>query len=168
IVHVADLSQVDALAAAVSPVERALMARFWPGPLTLVLPARPGAVPRAVTAGLDTVGVRMPAHPLALRLIRAAGLALAAPSANRSGRPSPTTAAHVLADLDGRIAAVLDGGPAGIGEESTVVPVDEAGRRIHVLPPGGVPPDELVRAAPHTDVVGRRELDADAGGPRPR
>lgn len=166
IVHIAEMAQADALAAEVGPVERALMARFWPGPLTLVLPARPGAVCEAVTAGLDTVGVRMPAHPLALRLIRAAGLPVAAPSANRSGRPSPTTAAHVLADLDGRIAAVLDGGPAGIGVESTVVRVDEAGRRIHVLRPGGVTADELFRAAPHMDIIDRSESAADAAVPR--
>src|SRR5690606_33870045 len=133
--------------------ERALMARFWPGPLTLVLPARPGAVPRAVTAGLDTVGVRMPAHPLALRLIRAAGLALAAPSANRSGRPSPTTAAHVLADLDGRIGGVLDGGPAGIGVESTVIRVDSTAGRIHVLRPGGITAAQLQAAAPEAVIL---------------
>lgn len=153
IVHIADPAQADALAAEIGPVERALMARFWPGPLTLVLPARPGAVPGEVTAGLDTVGVRMPAHPLALRLIRAAGRALAAPSANRSGRPSPTTAAHVLADLGGRIGGVLDGGPAGIGVESTVIRVDEAGRRIHLLRPGGVTAGQLRAAAPHMAVV---------------
>lgn len=166
IVHVADQSQVDGLAAAVSPVERALMDRYWPGPLTLVLPARPGAVSQAVTAGLDTVGVRMPAHPLALRLIRAAGLALAAPSANRSGRPSPTTAAHVLADLDGRIGGVLDGGPAGIGVESTVVRVDEAGGRIHLLRPGGITAAQLQETAPHLTVVDVSRSAEEADTPR--
>lgn len=166
IVHIADREQAAALAAEISPVERDLMARFWPGPLTLVLPARPGAVPREVTAGLDTVGVRMPAHPLALRLIRAAGRALAAPSANRSGRPSPTTAAHVLADLGGRIGGVLDGGPAGIGVESTVIRVDEAGRRIHLLRPGGVTADQLRQAAPHMAVIDVSESAAEADTPR--
>jgi L-threonylcarbamoyladenylate synthase len=166
IVHIADREQADALAAEIGPVERALMDRFWPGPLTLVLPVRPGAVPKEVTAGLDTVGVRMPAHPLALRLIRAAGRPLAAPSANRSGRPSPTTAAHVLADLGGRIGGVLDGGPAGIGVESTVVRVDEAGRRIHVLRPGGVTADQLREAAPHMDIADVSESAKEADVPR--
>jgi len=162
IVHIADPAQAEALAAEVGPVERELMARFWPGPLTLVLPARPGAVCAEVTAGLDTVGVRMPAHPLALGLIRQAGVAVAAPSANRSGRPSPTTAAHVLADLAGRIAGVLDGGPAGIGVESTVIRVDETGRCIHLLRPGGVTADQLHRAAPHMDIHDASESAAEA------
>lgn len=166
IVHIADQEQADALASRIGPVERALMARFWPGPLTLVLPARPGALPAAVTAGLDTVGVRMPAHPLALRLIRAAGRALAAPSANRSGRPSPTTAAHVLEDLDGAIGGVLDGGPAGIGLESTVVRVDESAGRIHVLRPGGITAAMLRQAAPHMDIADVSESAEQAEAPR--
>jgi L-threonylcarbamoyladenylate synthase len=100
----------------------ALMAAFWPGPLTLLLP-RTASVPDSVTAGRPLVGVRMPAHPLALELIRRAGVPVAAPSANRFGRISPTTAAHVLDDLDGRIDAVLDGGPTTVGVESTVLDV---------------------------------------------
>jgi len=100
-------------------VER-LMAAFWPGPLTLLLP-RTEAVPGAVTAGRALVGVRMPAHPMALELIRLAEVPVAAPSANRFGRTSPTTTAHVLEDLDGRIDAVLDGGAASVGVESTVL-----------------------------------------------
>lgn len=166
IVHIADPAQAEALAVAISPVERALMARFWPGPLTLVLPARPGAVPPSVTAGLDTVGVRMPGHPLALGLIRAAGLPLAAPSANRSGRPSPTTAAHVLADLDGRIAGVLDGGPAGIGVESTVIRVDEPAGRIHLLRPGGITAAQLREAAPHMAIADASRSAEEADTPR--
>ncbi len=104
-------------------VER-LMAAFWPGPLTLLLPrtgGKTGEVPDAVTAGRALVGVRMPSHPVALELIRLAGVPVAAPSANRFGRTSPTTAAHVLEDLDGRIDAVLDGGPTRVGVESTVL-----------------------------------------------
>jgi L-threonylcarbamoyladenylate synthase len=97
----------------------ALMARFWPGPLTLLLPKTP-AIPATVTAGRPLVGVRMPNHPVALELIRLAGIPIAAPSANTFGHTSPTTAAHVLADLDGRIDAVLDGGPTSVGLESTV------------------------------------------------
>jgi L-threonylcarbamoyladenylate synthase len=105
----------------------ALMARFWPGPLTLLLPKTP-AIPAAVTAGRPLVGVRMPNHPFALELIRQAGVPVAAPSANTFGHTSPTTAAHVLADLDGRIDAVLDGGPTSVGLESTVAGIlpDEA------------------------------------------
>ncbi len=98
------------------------MTAFWPGPLTLLLP-RTAAVPDAVTAGRPLVGVRMPRHPVALELIRRAGVPVAAPSANRFGRTSPTTAAHVLEDLDGRIDAVLDGGATTVGVESTVLDV---------------------------------------------
>ena len=99
-----------------------LMEAFWPGPLTLLLP-RTAAVPDAVTAGRSLVGVRSPAHPVARELIRLAGVPIAAPSANRFGHTSPTTAAHVLADLDGRIDAVLDGGATSVGVESTVLDV---------------------------------------------
>jgi L-threonylcarbamoyladenylate synthase len=104
------------------------MAAFWPGPLTLLLP-RTAEVPDAVTAGRALVGVRTPANAIARELIRRAGVPIAAPSANRFGGPSPTTAAHVLADLDGRIDAVLDGGPADVGVESTVL--DLGGRAIY-------------------------------------
>jgi L-threonylcarbamoyladenylate synthase len=125
IVHVCDLEMVKRVAeisASLAAKVEALMAAFWPGPLTLLLP-RTSAVPDAVTAGRILVGVRMPAHPLALKLIQMAGVPVAAPSANRFGRISPTTAAHVLEDLDGRIDAVLDGGATSIGVESTVLDV---------------------------------------------
>jgi L-threonylcarbamoyladenylate synthase len=105
-----------------------LMEAFWPGPLTLLLP-RTATVPDVVTAGRALVGVRSPAHPVARELIRLAGVPVAAPSANRFGHTSPTTAAHVLADLDGRIDAVLDGGPTSVGVESTVL--DVAARTIY-------------------------------------
>lgn len=145
IVHLADAADVDALAAEVSPLERTLMAAFWPGPLTLVLPVRSGAVAARVTAGLDTVAVRVPAHDIARRLIAAAGCPVAAPSANRSGRPSPTLASHVRDDLDGRIDGVLDGGATGVGVESTVVRV--LGGDVHILRPGGVTAEQLRAAA---------------------
>ncbi|MFC3799746.1 L-threonylcarbamoyladenylate synthase [Cohnella sp. GCM10012308] len=145
IVHLADAADADALAAEVSPLERTLMAAFWPGPLTLVLPVRPGAVAARVTAGLDTVAVRVPAHETARRLIAAAGCPVAAPSANRSGRPSPTLASHVRDDLDGRIDGVLDGGPTGVGVESTVVRA--LGGDVHILRPGGVTAEQLREAA---------------------
>src|SRR5262249_34494837 len=120
IVHVAEPSAARALVAAWPPAAERLAERFWPGPLTLVLPCGP-AIPNIVTAGGPTVAVRMPAHPVARALISAAGVPLAAPSANRSTRLSPTRAEHVLRDLDGRIDLVLEGGPTPGGVESTVL-----------------------------------------------
>lgn len=146
IVHISGLDQLDALTLPCGETARRLMDRFWPGPLTLVLPARPGAVSPEVTAGLDTVAVRMPDHPVALALIAAAGCPVAAPSANRSGRPSPTAARHVLDDLDGRIDAVVDGGSAGVGVESTVVEVGPDGT-VRILRPGGITAEALREAA---------------------
>jgi L-threonylcarbamoyladenylate synthase len=124
IVHVSDRAMLDQVAIAPPQAER-LIAAFWPGPLTLLLP-RTASVPDNVTAGRPLVGVRMPAHPVALALIEATGLPLAAPSANRFGRTSPTTAQHVLEDLDHRIDAVLDGGPTTVGVESTVIGLNTA------------------------------------------
>lgn len=146
IVHISEITQLEGLVEHVNETERALMASFWPGPLSLVLPVKPGAVSTRVTAGLDTVAVRMPDHQAALALISAAGCPLAAPSANRSGRPSPTLASHVLEDLAGAIDGVLDGGPAGVGVESTVVQVDEDGA-VTVLRPGGVTAEQLAAVA---------------------
>ncbi|MBX6396493.1 MAG: threonylcarbamoyl-AMP synthase, partial [Alicyclobacillaceae bacterium] len=120
IVHIAERDQLAGLAREVPEEALRLMDAFWPGPLTLVLP-KTDRVPDRTTGGLDTVAVRMPAHPVAMALLKAAGVPIAAPSANRSGRPSPTTADHVWEDLRGRIPFLLDGGPAGIGVESTVV-----------------------------------------------
>lgn len=131
IVHVegrAMLERVAAIPAELRQDADALMDAFWPGPLTLLLP-RTVEVPDMVTAGRPLVGVRSPAHPVACELIRVAGVPVAAPSANRFGRPSPTTAAHVLTDLDGRIDAVLDGGSTDVGVESTVL--DLAARAIY-------------------------------------
>ena len=122
IVHVSSVEMAEELAN-VSDRAALLMRRFWPGPLTLLL-KRKGMVPDIVTAGRDLVGLRMPSHPVAMALIRKAMLPIAAPSANRFGRTSPTTAEHVLEDLDGRIDAVLDGGATTVGVESTVLAVD--------------------------------------------
>jgi L-threonylcarbamoyladenylate synthase len=135
IVHVSDGLPLGRLVAEVSDTARALMEAFWPGPLTLLLPRGPD-VPDVVTAGRPLVGVRVPAHPVARALISAAGMPIAAPSANSFGRPSPTTAAHVLEDLDGRIDAVVDGGPTRHGVESTVV--DASQLPIIVYRPGAV------------------------------
>lgn len=158
IVHIADRAQLDRLVEPYPDAAGRLMDRFWPGPLTIVLPAKPGAVSPLVTAGLPTVGVRMPAHPLALRLIAEAGCAVAAPSANRSGRPSPTHARHVREDLAGRIGGILDGGPAGIGLESTVVELVDGGG-VRILRPGGITRAQLQEVVEH--VVLDESLQAD-------
>lgn len=142
IVHLDDRSQLDRVVSSIPPAAVPLMDRFWPGPLTLLFP-RASAIPREVCADLSTIAVRMPAHPLALALIRFTGVPLVAPSANLSGRPSPTTAGHVLADLAGKIEAVLDGGPCRVGVESTVL--DLSGRRPVILRPGGVSREALER-----------------------
>ncbi len=126
IVHISDAAMLARLVRRVPSAAQRLMDAFWPGPLTLLLP-RGVTVPDAITAGRDLVGVRMPRHPVAHALIAATQLPIAAPSANRFGRTSPTTAAHVLQDLDGRIDAVLDAGPTQLGVESTVVDASDSG-----------------------------------------
>jgi L-threonylcarbamoyladenylate synthase len=150
IVHVPDLAAVERLAE-VGPRARDLALAFWPGPLTLVLPVRDGAVSPLVTAGLPNVAVRVPEHPLAQRLLRAFGGPVAAPSANPSGRVSPTRAAHVLEGLSGRIAAVLDGGPCAVGLESTIVRPDPTPI---LLRPGGLPVEVLEAALGEALVIG--------------
>ena len=135
ILHIADMEALSGIAKEIPPMAEKLADAFWPGPMTMVFEKRP-EVPDATTGGLPTAAVRMPAHPTALALIRAAGLPIAAPSANLSGRPSPTTAAHVWEDLHDRIPMILDGGPCGIGLESTVV--DVTGEVPVILRPGYV------------------------------
>jgi L-threonylcarbamoyladenylate synthase len=135
IVHLAGMSQLGEVARAIPPEAMRLAEYFWPGPLTLVLP-RHARIPALVAAGGDTIGVRVPAHPVAQALLRTANLPIAAPSANRFMHTSPTTATHVLADLDGRIACILDGGPTTVGVESTVVDLTASPPRL--LRPGGV------------------------------
>lgn len=144
IVHIADEAAAEDLAE-VSPLARRLMAAFWPGPLTLVLPAK-DILPRETTGGLNTVGLRMPAHSAALQLIRAAGVPIAAPSANLSGRPSPTSADHVRHDLDGKIPLIIDGGEAAAGLESTVLDLSSAVPAI--LRPGVITAADLVEFIP--------------------
>ena len=151
IVHVCDRDMLQRVAV-VSAAAEALMETFWPGPLTLLLP-RTAMVPDVVTAGRELVGVRMPGHPIALQLIRAAGVPVAAPSANRFGRTSPTTAAHVLEDLDGRIDAVLDGGATTVGVESTVIGPSDDGLGWVLYRPGGVT-KEMLEAVSGVGVVG--------------
>ena len=122
IVHVSNVEQVERLAREIPDKARRLMDEFWPGPLTIIFKKR-DIVPDGTTGGLDTVAVRMPNHKVALKLIEVSGVAIAAPSANTSGRPSPTTAEHVKDDLDGKISMILDSGAVGIGIESTIVDV---------------------------------------------
>jgi L-threonylcarbamoyladenylate synthase len=165
IVHVADIADVLLVARELTPLARRLLERHAPGPLTVVLPARDD-LPRAVTAGLDTVAVRIPDHPVALALLAAAGVPLAAPSANRSGRPSPTRAEHVLADLDGRIDAVVDAGPARVGLESTVV--DARGASPVVLREGGIGREELLSDGAGDADASRGDADANRGDVRSR
>lgn len=120
IVHIADQEALKVLCSEIPPKAQVLADRFWPGPLTMILP-KSDAVPKQTTGGLDTVAVRMPSHPAAYELIRSSGVYIAAPSANTSGRPSPTLASHVMHDLDGKIDMVIDGGHTDIGLESTIV-----------------------------------------------
>jgi L-threonylcarbamoyladenylate synthase len=143
IVHLAAADDLLSIVSDVPPTARALADRFWPGPLTIVLPKRP-AVPDVVTAGLPSVAIRVPSHPVAQALIRAAGLPIAAPSANLFTRTSATTAAHVLEDLGDRVDLILDGGPATHGIESTVVAVGQD--EVRLLRPGATPPEALADA----------------------
>lgn len=156
ILHIAKPEDALLLAREVNANAQALMRAFWPGPLTLVLPRR-ACVPDGVTGGLDSVAIRLPASAVARRLIELSGVPIAAPSANTSGRPSPTTAQAVLDDLDGKIDAIVDGGACGIGLESTVVdcttPVPT------ILRPGGITREQL------QTVLGEVELDAALASP---
>lgn len=159
IVHVGDSTDVKPLAASVSACAKKLMEEFWPGPLTLVL-KRSVKVPDETVAGLDTIAVRIPKNEVALALIGESGCPVAAPSANLAGKPSPTTAKHVLDDLNGRIDAILDGGPTEIGVESTVL--DMTVNPPMVLRPGGTPVEALEKVIGevrlHPFVTSEREL----------
>ena len=152
ITHVPDLAAARGLAVFDGRAER-VAARFWPGPLSLVLPRAPNSpISLLASAGLDSLAIRVPAHPLALALLRVAGRPLAAPSANRSGRLSPTSAGDVMAELGGRIAAVLDGGRSAVGIESTVLDLCSAEPR--VLRPGGVATEALEQVLGHVTIAG--------------
>ncbi len=140
IVHVADMRQAEILVQKFHPLALKLIGRFWPGPLTVVLP-RSSIVPDLVTSGLPTVAIRVPNHPLALELIRESGRPIAAPSANTFGGVSPTTADHVRASLGGKVDLILDGGPCSVGVESTVVSF--TGKDAVLLRPGGVSLEEI-------------------------
>jgi L-threonylcarbamoyladenylate synthase len=162
IVHVENVSDLYKLADEVSPKAELLIKQFWPGPLTLVF-KRYATVPDVTTAGLDTIAVRMPKHKVALALIRASGCPIAAPSANLAGKPSPTTAKHVFDDLNGRIDAILDGGPTRIGVESTVLDVSVDPPVL--LRPGGTSLEALQKAVGevklHPFITAEAELPAE-------
>jgi L-threonylcarbamoyladenylate synthase len=161
IVHVPDVAAAEAVAA-FTPTARAIAGAFWPGPLTLVLPLRTDAgLSHLVTAGLPSVAVRVPVHPLAQDLLRAFGGPLAAPSANPSGRMSPTRADHVLDGLAGRIDAVLDGGPCAVGVESTILGLDGPPM---LLRPGGIPVEALEAALGLSLQLGGNEAKPTAPG----
>ena len=150
IAHIWDRTQLEGLVE-IPDAAPVLMDAFWPGPLTILMP-RTSRVPDVVTAGLDTVAIRMPSHPVARAMLRACELPIAAPSANRSGKPSPTTAEHVRVDMDGRIPLILDGGPCDVGLESTVIDVTHGTPTI--LRPGGVTQAMLERVLGRVEVAG--------------
>jgi L-threonylcarbamoyladenylate synthase len=152
IIHIGDKQQLNAFVTEIPEKAAVLMDTFWPGPLTIIFKKKDGVLSEKATAGLDTVGVRMPDHPVALALLKKCQLPIAAPSANSSGKPSPTNAQHVIEDLNGKIAGVIDGGSTGVGVESTVLDCTEDIPII--LRPGGVTKEQLEA------VVGEVHLDA--------
>lgn len=164
IIHVPNASWLERYCRDVPPAAYRLAERFWPGPLTMILPRR-DIVPLQTTGGLETVGVRCPNHPVTLAIIEAAGVPIAAPSGNTSGRPSPTTAAHMIEDMDGRINGIVDGGPCTVGVESTIIDLTVTPPRL--LRPGGLPLESL------RQVLGEVAVDKAvtgllAAGERPR
>lgn len=164
IIHVPDASWLESYCRDVPPAAYQLAERFWPGPLTMILPRR-DIVPLQTTGGLETVGARCPNHPVTLAIIEAAGVPIAAPSGNTSGRPSPTTAAHMIEDMDGRIDGIVDGGPCTVGVESTIIDLTVTPPRL--LRPGGLPLESL------RQVLGEVAVDKAvtgllAAGERPR
>lgn len=150
IVHLADPDDFNVIAERIPPYVQKLVEVFSPGPLTYVLPAR-AHIPKVTTGGLNTIGLRIPNHPVALALIKESGVPIAAPSANTSGKPSPTNAQHVLEDLDGKISAVVDAGTVAVGLESTVL--DCTGEHPMILRPGSITKAML------EEVVGRVDID---------
>ena len=150
IIHVPDASWLEQYCRDVPPEAYRLAERFWPGPLTMILPRR-DIVPLQTTGGLETVGVRCPDHPVTLAIIRAAGVPIAAPSGNTSGRPSPTTAAHMIEDMDGKIDGIVDGGPCTVGVESTIIDLTVTPPRL--LRPGGLPLESLRQVLGEVAVV---------------
>lgn len=164
IIHVPDASWLERYCRSVPPAAYQLAERFWPGPLTMILPRR-DIVPLQTTGGLETVGVRCPNHPVTLAIIEAAGVPIAAPSGNTSGRPSPTTAAHMIEDMDGRIDGIVDGGPCTVGVESTIIDLTVTPPRL--LRPGGLPLESLQQVLGEV-AVDKAVTGLLAAGERPR
>ncbi|MBS4538338.1 threonylcarbamoyl-AMP synthase [Clostridium sp. D2Q-11] len=149
IVHISDIDQLKDLVSEIPEGAYVLMEKFWPGPLTLIM-KKSDKISDVITAGLDTVAIRMPSHPVAREIIELANLPIAAPSANISGRPSPTDASHVIEDLVGRVDAIVDGGRTGVGVESTVVDISSGIPTI--LRPGGITEEDLLVVFPRVDI----------------
>ncbi len=166
ILHIAEPEEMESICHSIPESAWALAERYWPGPLTMILPVK-DHVPKRTVAGLNTVGVRCPAHEATRTLIRLAGVPIAAPSANISGKPSTTTAEHVLHDMDGRIAAIIDGGPCAVGVESTIIDLTSEVPRL--LRPGGITPEELLESLGELEVdpavLGELPPDAIARAP---
>lgn len=152
IVHISDPEDVEKFVEEVPNTATKLMEQFWPGPLTIILKCKEGVLSGKTTAGLSTVGIRMPDHPVALAIIKASGLPIAAPSANLSGKPSPTSFPHVYNDLNGKVAGIVDGGETGVGVESTVI--DCTTEVPVILRPGGITKEDMEL------VVGSVEMDS--------
>lgn len=163
IVHIASLNELENLVVGMDDLALSLAERFWPGPLTLVLP-KTEQIPDLVTSGLGNVAIRMPSHPVALKLIRLAGVPVAAPSANLFGHTSPTTAEHVAADLNGKIPLILDGGATMVGVESTVAQVMEG--KVRILRTGGISREEIELVAGEVSVM-NYDREAIPGLPSP-
>lgn len=157
IVHISDKNELNNIVKSIPPGAFPLMDKFWPGPLTIIM-NKSDAVPAVITAGLDTVAVRMPSHPVALALIRESSLPIAAPSANISGKPSPTSAKHVISDLSGKVDVIIDAGNVNIGLESTVL--DMTSIPPMILRPGGISPSQL------EEVLGKISIDPASMGSR--
>lgn len=149
IVHVSSMAEIPPITADIPETGKILAEKFWPGPMTLIF-RKSGTVPKETTGGLDTVAVRMPSDPVAAELIRRSGVPIAAPSANTSGRPSPTRAEHVWQDLNGKIDIILDGGPVKVGVESTIV--DVTGEVPTLLRPGAITMEMLEAAVGHVEI----------------
>ena len=147
IVHISDISQLEGLVDKIPPLAVKCAEKFWAGPLTMIMP-KSEKIPMVTSGGLDTVGIRMPSHKVARALISACGFPIAAPSANLSGSPSPTTAQHVLNDMHGRIPAIIDGGACGVGVESTVISF-EGEDGIRLLRPGFISAEDLMEITPN-------------------
>ncbi|MBS7297889.1 MAG: threonylcarbamoyl-AMP synthase [Eubacteriales bacterium] len=164
IVHLSDISQLETVAREVPEEAYKLFEAYSPGPLTVILKKKE-TLPAAVTAGLDTVAVRIPSHPIARALINAAGVPIAAPSSNLSGKPSPTKAEHVIADMNGRVDAIIDGGMCSVGVESTVVELAKG--TVNILRPGGITKTDLLKVIDEVK-IDRHVTEQVAEGEKPK